>query len=79
MKNEKAPVKEDKDLPRQGSSCFEGPSFAEMMEKIVGQEGIGSLCTELMRSLVERGHEGTEAPPGTDKNERHETIHKPEV
>jgi hypothetical protein len=44
---------ENKDQPRKLSTCFEGSSFAEMMQKIAGTEGIGSLSEEMMRSLIE--------------------------
>lgn len=44
---------ENKDQLRKLSTCFEGSSFAEMMQKIVGAEGIGSLNEEMMRSLIE--------------------------
>ena len=33
-----------KDQPGKVSSCFEGPAGAEMMQKITGEQGIGSLC-----------------------------------
>ena len=45
---------ENKDQPRKISTCFEGSSFAEMMQKIMGKEGIGSLCEEMMRSLIKK-------------------------
>jgi len=51
--NEKAKVKDNKVQPRRVGTCFEGSSFAEMMQKIVGAEGIGSLSEEMMRSLIE--------------------------
>ena len=49
---------ENKDQPRKVSTCFEGSSFAEMMQKIMGSEGIGSLSEEMMRSLIESCGEG---------------------
>ena len=60
---------ENKDQPRKVSICFEGPSCAEMMEKIMGEEGIGSLCEEMMRSLVKRSSEGKGEPQGAKKKE----------
>jgi|GEM_PF-2073160 len=49
---------ENKDQTRKLSTCFEGSSFAEMMQRIVGAEGIGSLSEEMMRSLIESCCEG---------------------
>jgi hypothetical protein len=31
------------------STCMENEHFAEMMQKIMGQQGIGSLCAEFMK------------------------------
>jgi len=62
---------ENKDQPRKISTCFEGSSFAEMMQKIMGEEGIGSLCEEMMRSLVKRCGEGKEEPHEVKKEEGH--------
>lgn len=31
------------------STCLENAHFAEMMQKIMGQQGIGSLCAEFMK------------------------------
>ena len=50
-------MNENKDQPRKVSTCFEGSPFAEMMQKIMGEEGIGSLCEEMMRSLMKRCRE----------------------
>jgi hypothetical protein len=62
---------ENKDQPRKISTCFEGSSFAEMMQKIMGEEGIGSLCEEMMRSLTERRRESKEEPHEVEKEEGH--------
>ena len=51
MKNEKAEVKDNKELPGQVSTCFEGLPSAEMMQKIMGEKGIGSLSAEMMRII----------------------------
>jgi len=62
-------VKENKDQPRKVSSCFEGSSFAEMMQKILGEERIGSLCEEMMRSLMKGRCESEEEPHEAKKKE----------
>jgi hypothetical protein len=48
-------MKEDKDQPRQVSTCLEDSAYAEMMQKVMGEQGIGSLCEERMRSLMNTG------------------------
>jgi hypothetical protein len=62
---------ENKDQPRKISTCFEGSSFAEMMQKIMGKEGIGSLCEEMMRSLTKRRRESKGEPHDVEKEEGH--------
>jgi hypothetical protein len=62
---------ENRDQPRKISTCFDGSSCAEMMQKIMGGEGIGSLCEEIMRSLVKRCCEGKEEPQEAKKKESH--------
>lgn len=47
-------MKENKDEPKKVSTCFEGLTCAEMMQKIMGQEGIGSLCEKMMRSMLSK-------------------------
>jgi hypothetical protein len=36
------------------STCLEGVPFAEMMQKMLGQQGIGSLCAEMMKKVMEK-------------------------
>ena len=60
-----------KDQPRKISTCFEESSFAEMMQKIMGQEKIGSLCEEMMRSLTKRRGNNKEEPHEVKKEEGH--------
>ena len=62
---------ENKDQPKKISTCFEGATFAEMMQKIMGKEGIGSLCEEMMRSLTKRRRESKEEPQEVKKEEGH--------
>jgi hypothetical protein len=62
---------EKKDQPKKVSTCFEGASFAEMMQKILGKEGIGSLSDEMMRALTERRKENKEEPQEIEREEGH--------
>jgi|GEM_PF-2069723 len=69
-------MKANKDQTGKVSTCFEGSPCAEMMQRIMGEEGIGSLCAEMMRSLVkksDRGRgetdKGSETSPGKDKDQ----------
>lgn len=55
---------ENKDQPKRVSSCFEGAAFAELVQRVLGREGVGSLCAEMMRSLTKRGHEAPAGRPG---------------
>ena len=75
-------MKENKDEPRKVSTCFEGSPCAEMMEKVMGEEGIGSLCEEMMRSFAER-RRGPEEPAEAQKKEGPEKegpeSHKKEI
>jgi polyhydroxyalkanoate synthesis regulator protein len=36
------------------STCLENARFAEMLQKMMGQQGIGSLCAEMLKKA---GHE----------------------
>jgi len=67
---------ENKDQPRKVSTCFEGSSFAEMMQKIMGSEGIGSLSEEMMRSLIENCGQGKEESQEAKKEEDDEKVSK---
>jgi hypothetical protein len=40
------------------STCLEGFPMAEMMQKMIGHQGIGSLCTEMMRQVMEKQGDG---------------------
>ena len=72
MKDEKAKVKENKDQPRKVSSCFEGQACAELMQKILAEKRIGSLCEEMMRSLIEECRAVKEKPREAQKREAKE-------
>ena len=43
---------ENKDQPKEVSTCFEGSFLAERMQKIVDEEGLGSLSDAMMKSLL---------------------------
>ena len=64
-------MKEDKDQRRQVSTCFEEAPCAEMMQKIMGEQGIGSLSEEMMRTWAERRREGQKGPEEAPKKEDH--------
>lgn len=40
------------------STCLEDSPFAEMLQKISGQQGIGSLCAGMMKNLMEKQGDG---------------------
>jgi len=62
-------MKENKGQPKKVSTCFEGSPAAEMMKKIMGEQGIGSLCEEMMRSLIRKLNEDIEESQKTKKKE----------
>jgi hypothetical protein len=62
-------VKENKGQPKKVSTCFEGSPAAEMMLKIMGEKGIGSLSEEMMRSLIKRLNEDIEESQNPNKEE----------
>jgi len=47
-------MKEDKDRQSQVSTCLEGPACAEMIQKLMGEQGTGTLYEEMMRSLMKK-------------------------
>jgi len=70
-------MKESKDHPKKISTCFEGSSCAEMMERIMGQEGIGSLSQEMMRSFVKVCRAEKEGPQEAPNGEAGEEDNGP--
>ncbi len=64
-------MKEDKDEQSKVSTCLEGSPCAEMMQKIMGGQGIGSLCEEMMKSWMKTGREAKEEPQESKKEETH--------
>jgi hypothetical protein len=71
MKNEKAEMKDNREQPRQVSTCFEGLPSAEMIQKIMGEKGIGSLSAEMMRSLMNGSREAEDGSQDAGKTEGH--------
>ena len=59
-------MKENKDQPRKVGTCFEGSPWAEMMQRILSEGGIGSLCEGMMRAMAKR-FEGGRQEPREDK------------
>jgi hypothetical protein len=49
-------MEEKKVNQKEFSTCLEGLSCAEMMKKMTGQKGVGSLCEEMMKKMT--GHQG---------------------
>jgi hypothetical protein len=62
-------MKEKKGQRKKMSTCFDGLPSAEMMQKIMGKQGIGSLCEEMMRSLIKKLNEDIEESNKTKKEE----------
>ena len=62
-------MKENKGQPKKVSTCFEGSPTAEMMQKIMGEKGIGSLSEEMMRSLIKKLNEDVEESQNPNKEE----------
>jgi len=62
-------MKDNKGQPKKVSTCFEGSPTAEMMQTIMGKQGIGSLCEEMMRSLIKKPNEDIEESQKTKKEE----------
>jgi hypothetical protein len=47
-----------KDTHKEFTTCFEKLPFAEMMRKMLGRQGVGSLCAEMMEKIMERQDDG---------------------
>jgi hypothetical protein len=62
-------MKENRSQPKKVSTCFEGSPTAEMMQKIMGEKGIGSLSEEMMRSLIKKLNEDVEESQNPNKEE----------
>jgi hypothetical protein len=62
-------MKNNKGQTKKASTCFEGSPAAEMMQKIMGEQGIGSLCEEMMRSLIKKLNDDVEESQNIKKEE----------
>ena len=40
------------------NTCCENVHFAEMMQKMMGRKGIGSLCAEMMKKVSQKHGDG---------------------
>jgi len=49
---------ENKEHPKEFSTCLENIPCAEMMQKMMGQKGVGSICAEIMKKVTEKKGEG---------------------
>lgn len=47
-------MSEKKEGQKNFSTCMENVPFAEMMQKMMGKKGIGSLCAEMMKKVTEK-------------------------
>jgi len=47
-----------KDLHKEFGTCFEKLPFAEMLRKMSGRQGVGSLCAEMMEKIMGRQEDG---------------------
>ncbi len=47
-----------KDSQKEFSTCFEELPFAEMMQKMMSQGRVGSLCAEMMEKIRKHQKEG---------------------
>jgi hypothetical protein len=57
-KEVKSRMADKKDAHKEFSTCFEKLPFAEMLRKMMGQQGVGSLCAEVMKKIMEHQEEG---------------------
>ncbi len=49
---------DQKDSHKEFSTCFEKLPFAEMMRKMMGRQGVGSLCAEVMEKITQHQEKG---------------------
>ena len=64
-------MEEKKDKQKEFSTCLEGFPFAETMQKMMGQQGTGSLCEEMMRSMMTKCSGIKKEPKETKKEGSH--------
>lgn len=49
---------EKNESTKEFSTCCENIHFAEMMQKMMGQQGVGSLCAEMMKKVSQKQGNG---------------------
>ena len=49
---------EKKEHQKEFSTCLENIHCAEIMQKMMGQKGVGSICEEMMKKVTEKKGEG---------------------
>jgi hypothetical protein len=47
-----------KDTDKHFDTCFENTPFAELMQNMIGRQGVGSLCAEVMKKVLEPQKDG---------------------
>lgn len=47
-----------KDTDKEFDTCFENSPFPELMQKMASPQGIGSLCTEVMKKVLQAQKDG---------------------
>jgi hypothetical protein len=53
-KRGKSRMADKKDTDKEFDTCFESQPFAELMQKMMGRQGVGSLCAEMMKKILEK-------------------------
>ena len=43
-----------KDAGKEFDTCFANSPFAELMQKMASRQGVGSLCAEMMKKILEK-------------------------
>jgi len=61
-------MEEKKNSEKTFSTCLESFPCAEMMQKMMGQQGIGSLCQDMMKSMM-KGFSGIKGETTAVKKE----------
>jgi hypothetical protein len=57
-REEKLKMSDQKESHKDFSTCFEKLPFAEMMGKMMGRQGVGSICAEMMKKILADRKEG---------------------
>jgi hypothetical protein len=46
------------DNEKEFDTCFANSPFPELMQKMMGRQGVGSLCTEMMKKILKAQKNG---------------------